>query len=154
LELLAAAGEADRLWILQKLSTAARQRLMSDEIESGRPAAPEPPKGLTPDLADRLERADPGALAELLRDEPPWLICGLLRAHTWSWSMKLVEALPSTLRGEVTRLGRQRLQLPRAAEMVVARSLVERLTILPEQTRAGQSPFESLLGRLGARRPR
>jgi hypothetical protein len=172
LQRLSQLNSEDRVWIVQRLSASARSRLTADAEESNAdaPAAggsaksslspqrdpqassitesrsPEP-SSPAEDLLGRLCAARPERVFAALRPEPGWLVSAVLRAHPWPWSKYVLQALPLSLKAEVSRLERLNAALSRPALEVLLKSLAERAGA-PIRVPAAQSRFERVLSKL------
>jgi hypothetical protein len=139
LERLAQMSKSDRDWLLQRLSSGARQRLL-DQAATERGSAPGladagrlptdrgAPKPLPAAMdAAALEAVEGALLAGILADEPPWMIALLLRQRTWSWESELLARLPPVKRFEVSDLRRSAPHPSGALTELLMKSLRERV---------------------------
>jgi hypothetical protein len=168
---LSTLSSADRDWLLEALSPAAREQLLQltrgelDKAEASRPSAalPQPQAaaleaseaGLEPGsvtaLIARLAATPVAVLAEVLGAEPIWLTAALLRVAEWPWRAALLQRLP-----HVALCLCPPLETPSTAPTEhFTRALLERIVAraadVPEPA---TSRFESLVQKLATRRRR
>jgi hypothetical protein len=105
----------DRDWLLAQLAPAQRQgvqRLLDELQELGIPAEPQlldevvgpgAPVAADPEAAqvDRVQRADPAAVAAWLQREPVGLVVRVLRLHDWRWTHEVLRQMGELRRREV-----------------------------------------------------
>jgi hypothetical protein len=168
---LSGLSSADRDWLLEALSPAAREQLLqltrgelgkaeasmqSAALSQSQAAALEAPEAeldprSPPALIARLAATPVSVLAEVLGAEPIWLTAALLRVAEWPWRAHLLQRLP-----HVAVCLCPPLDAPGTAPTEhFTRALLERIVArtadLPE---LATSRFESLVQKLAARRRR
>jgi len=151
LELLARLSASDRHWIVERLSATAKSRLVAKpEAGAGAAQSPAAPQFAAAKDIERLNGADPERIWDVLRAEPCWLACAVLRANDWPWSKQLLQAMPPATRAEVFRLQRRGTTLSQPAMSALLKRLAERVG-----TSGGSSEppsrFEAVLARLRGR---
>ena len=153
LDLLAGLNADDRDWIVHHLSAGAKSRLMESRQPATTPAAAVPVRATAPAVSviERLCGADPDRIGFVLHAEPAWLVCSVLRAHSWPWRKPVLQSLPASMRAEIARLERQGTALAAPALEVLLGDLAECVGA-PTSGPASPSGFEAVLLRL--RRPR
>lgn len=154
---LAGLNEADRRWVIDRLSLQARRRLL--HADASHPAAAsssqhdENHAAATPgSAADVLNSVDARLVADVLKSEPAWLIAAVLRSRSWSWHAPFLTALPEHLRGAVQRA----YETNAVPTEKMSASLMQALATRVEGSGAphGVSPFEQLVSRLSPLRNR
>ena len=153
LDLLAGLSADDRNWIVQHLSAGAKSRLMESRDPGPARPASVPARATTPEpgVIERLCGADPDRLGFVLHAEPAWLVCSVLRAHSWPWRKQLLQSFPASTRAEIARLERHGTGLSARALEALLGDLAECVGA-PTSGPTPPSGFESVLLRL--RRPR
>lgn len=157
-ELLGALAQSDRRWILDRLSPAAKERL-AERIASPsavtRSGSPQVPAGRGAEHAEVLElekcagrvaAADASSMLRVLRDEPGWLVRSVLQLSNWPWRKAFLQALPATMRIDVTQILINEPAPGRTAEAWLLRELSARLVALPPES-GSDSSFAALLAR-------
>ena len=163
---LGALSMADRDWLLEALSPAAREQLLQLTRSERAPTDGSP----APAVAARVAAAEPAleqrslagliarlaatpvsVLADVLGAEPTWFTAALLRVADWPWRAELLDRLP-----HVAVCLCPPLEAPSTAlSEPLTRALLERVAAraadLPER---GASRFEGLVQKLAARRRR
>lgn len=86
----------------------AEARKASEPLASGKGSPPSDAvrraalaAGVDPALLARVEGADPGRLAGLLRAEPPGLVARLLAIHAWPWAREVLDDLGAARAREI-----------------------------------------------------
>jgi hypothetical protein len=139
-------SEADRTWILGRLSSKEKARLLDKApIVSPRPEAP-----ARSDSSAALDAFDVAAVAEVLRHEPRWVSAALLFARDDAWSRALLKALPASLCADVEKLLRGGGTYTRALVDAVEEQALAHLT--SGETVRSPSRFESLIQRFASAR--
>jgi len=151
LELLARLSPSDRHWIVERLSATAKSRLVAAPdpgVEVAQPAqSPAVPQFAAAKDVERLNGADPERIWGVLRSEPCWMVCAVLRANDWPWRRRVLQAMPPGTRAEISRLERRGTTLSRPAMDALLKHLAERVGA-PQGGYVPPSRFESLLARL------
>ena len=160
--LLGTLCDADRAWIVGKLPSHAKSRLLAagSDLSSATPASTahasatsaskQPAVPANRELYDVLVRTDPQSVINVLRNEPAWLIAAVLSAQEWPWHSDLLMALAPSVRSDVTCI--QKIGTTFAAPLIdsLVRLVASRASsgVTPQR----QSKFETLVSRLAASR--
>jgi len=131
---LARLTELDRRWILERLSAAAKGRLVDS---AGRGSS-------------QLCAVGVDAAVSVLQSEPAWVVHAVLTAGAWPWKKGVMQRLRIPLRMEVTRLEHARVTLAQPAVDFLLRQFLER-TARQQFVHEPASRFESLLTRLSGK---
>ena len=155
-------SEADRSWILSKLPANSRKRLLAlgPKENEARPQALLQTGDATSlsDVCEDVEeirvlrRAESSVLVEFLRNQPAYLVAGLLLSHNWSWRDELLQALPHLQRAEIANLLDTMRLTPEMSTSLV-KLAARRLGQISPTTQT-RSRFESLVQRIAASRSR
>lgn len=166
LDVLARLGElneADRSWILSKLPAHSRKKLLAAVTnEPAEPNAPSlretkaaPARLTSSDDAEEfsiVRRADPSTLADVLRNEPAYIVAALISAHRWPWRDALIQAMPHFQRAEIVNLS-EKIQLTSEMCASIVKLAAKRLSRV-EPSPQPRSRFEMLVERIAAARSR
>jgi hypothetical protein len=173
---LSTLSNADRDWLLEALSPAAREQLLqltrgeidkaeASRAEASRPSAalPQPPAaaleaseaGLEPRsptaLIARLAAMPVAVLVEVLGAEPIWLTAALLCVAEWPWRAQLLQRLPHVAVCLCPPLETPGIAPTEHFTRALLERIVARAADVPEPA---TSRFESLVQKLATRRRR
>lgn len=135
-------GDADREWILARLSPAARAALRRDEAGAARDVTDAPTSDSPGEVAD----LDPALIVSVLVDEPSWVVHALLQARS-SWRAEVLRLLPNPTRQDIERLSSLGVRHSPRTVHVLAAALAQ--AVRGKTPVADVPPFERLVDKIG-----
>jgi hypothetical protein len=161
LQRLSDLSAADRQWICERLSSAARKALLNGVSEEPPPVVRPEPTVLQASIY-KVEAAPVAAVRTALGREPTWITHVLLQFHPWPWHHELAAGHSAWVRGELAKLQAKRQRYaPQLCELLIvglAEQLPDLLVSAPDVAaptrRSPLSAMSALARTLSARRSR